>query len=268
MEHPKYLKRQIVLYSLPMLLVSAHLERPAAFVLSIPSAILPYFIYGTRAKMHLSNLLFILYLFHPSLYFVCYGFTLSSTYISLSNLCLDSLQDGNVQLGFVLEAMGVFASFYYRRSLVVSFGLGLLQFLNIHFLLSPPPMESADCGEAYLKLLRLFEGAPYKDRAKEYKKIISKTKKRLPRKMDFFLPLIMSDGSLLYKIVLCCSAMMGGHKIYYMGFIAYSLLIMRHELLSAILAFFSSFSPGEPVFRLVSIQFLYLIILGSALPGA
>lgn len=260
MENPTHLRRQVVLYSLPLLLVTSHFPGPALFILSIPSSAIVFLVVGTRKRMYASNVLFLLFLLFPETYFICYGFTVSTTYISVNSLCLDTFQQNNLRICTAVESIGLFLSLHFLNNRIVSLVLTLLQFINIRYLISPP-IESADYGRAYEKVVKLLDGASFSNKAGEYRRVVRNRSQRMLRaKADFLTPLIMGNLSFISKVTICCSSLILNRKSYWMCFIAYSLLFFSPQWCCAVASFFCNFTPGHPTYRLISAQILYLMI--------
>lgn len=259
MESPGCLRRQAVLYSMPLLLVASHFPGPYLFVLSIPSSLIAFLVPGTKRRMYISNSLFILSLLFPGLYFLCYGFTIAAIYVSVSNLCMDRFRRENLAIAGMMESMGMLLSLYSLRNNVVSMFLAAFHFLIIHRLMSPP-IESDDYGQAYKKIAWLLREASFTDRANEYREVVGCRGIVIPEfKVDLWTPLLMGRLSCLSKATICCSSLIPIGKSYWMGFVVYSLSFLPVEWACASLSFFCDFTPGHPFYRLVSAQVLYLI---------
>lgn len=259
MDAPVHLRRQAVLYSASMALTALHFPGPTLFALSIPSSVFAFFVPGTRLRLCISNLLFVLFLVFPETYFVCYGFTVASTHISISSLCLDSFQHDSLQIGLVMESMGLLLSLCMPVSRALSLCLAMLQFANIYFLDSPP-IESIDYGRAYEKMASLLDGTSFTVRAREYRGIVGAGRRRLlDARPDFLTPLFMGRLSLVSKAAVCCSSLVLCRKSIWLCFIAYLLLLFEFEWCCVVLSFLCSFVPGHPTYRLASAQVLYLM---------
>ncbi|AFM97713.1 hypothetical protein EHEL_010900 [Encephalitozoon hellem ATCC 50504] len=259
MESPGCLRRQAVLYSVPLLLVASHFPGPYLFVLSIPSSLFAFLIPGTKRRMYISNLLFILSLLFPGLYFLCYGFTIAAIYVSVSNLCMGRFRKENLVIAGMMESMGMLLSLYSLRNNVVSICLAALYFLFIHRLMSPP-IESDNYGQAYKKIAWLLREASFTDRANEYREVVGCRSIVVPEfKIDLWTPLLMGRLSCLAKAVICCSSLIPIGKSYWMSFVVYSLSFLPVEWACMCLSFFCDFGSGHPFYRLVSAQALYLM---------
>lgn len=260
MENPIYLRRQVVLHSIPLLLVTSHFPEPALFALSIPSSMLAFLVVGTKRRMYVSNTLFIACLLFPRVYFVCYGFTITSTYVSVASLCLGAFRKDNTRTCMVMESIGLLLSLHSLNNRAVSLFIALLQFANIYYL-SSPPVESVDYGEAYEKLVKLFAGASFTNKASEYKKVVeSGGKVLLSVRADFLTPLLMGNIALPCKVIICCSSLILNRKLYWLCFFAYLLSVFTFEWLCAFMSFFCDFVPEHPFYKLFSAQILYLLI--------
>lgn len=260
MEEPMCLRRQVLLYAAPLLLVASHFPEPSLFALSIPSSLIAFLIPGMKRRMYVSNSLFILSLVLPKTYFLCYGFTVTATYVSISNLCMDKFHKGSLRLALMMESLGMLLSLCSLSSRVLSACLAVLHFGNIYRLV-PPPIESTDYGQAYKRVAWLLREASFTDRANEYRAVVGCRGVIIPRlRVDFLVPLVMGSLPCTSKIVICCSSLIPVRKSHWMCFVAYSLSLVPTRWICPILSFFCDFTPGHPFYRLVSAQALYLMV--------
>ncbi|ADM10955.1 uncharacterized protein Eint_010930 [Encephalitozoon intestinalis ATCC 50506] len=259
MENPGSLRRQAVLYAIPLFLAASHFPGPYLFALSIPSSLVALLVPGTKRKMYISNSLFILSLLFPNIYFLCYGFTVAATYVSVSNLCIDKFHRGNLEIAGIMESMGMLLSLYSLNNRTVSMCLAVFHFFNIYHL-SPPPIESEDYGQAYKKVARLLREASFTDRANEYRAIVRCRKMVLPEfRIDFRTPLLMGKLPCFTKALICCSPLVPVEKSYWISFVAYSLSFSSTEWICSGISLFCDFTPGHPFYKLVSAQILYFV---------
>lgn len=260
MDTPVRLRRQVVLYALPLLMVSSHFPGiNMLFVASIPSSLAALAVPSTKQRMYISNVLFVLFLLFPGTYFICYGFTVTTTYVSVAALCLDTFQKDNLRVCAAVESLGLFLSLHLLSSRAVSSVFAILQFAAIRYMVSPP-IESVDYGEAYRKVVRLLGGASFVNKAGEYKKVVSsKGRDILEARIDFLVPLLVGRLSLFPKVVVCCSSLVANRKSYWLCFIVYFLSLFPLDWCCALFSFFCDFVPGHPTYRLAGIQALYLI---------
>ncbi|KAH9412195.1 hypothetical protein HK407_01g00880 [Ordospora pajunii] len=261
MESPINLRRQAFLYSVPALMITSHFGGPSLFVLSILSSMAAFAITDTKAKMCVSNILFVASLVYPRMYFVCYGFSIATVYTSIGSLCLGKTRDDGLRMGIVAESIGLFVSLCYTISPVVSLFMAIAQFANIYYL-DRPPVESQDHGQAYSRMNKLFKGASFTDKASEYKAIVGKENDVLMLKADFLMPVVMSSLPDSLKAAVCCTSFVFIKKSYWMCFVMYSFVILSSRWMCAVLAFFCDFVPGHPVYRLVSVQVLHVALKG------
>ncbi|CAD24973.2 hypothetical protein [Encephalitozoon cuniculi GB-M1] len=260
MESPRYLRRQAVLYAVPLFLMASHFPGPHLFALSIPSSLAAFIVPGTKRRMCVSNSLFILSLLFPSLYFVCYGFTIAAVYVSVSNLCMDRFHGEVLRIAGMMESMGMLLSLYSLNSRAVSLCLAALNFAGIYHL-TPPPIESTDYGQAYKRVAWLLLGTSFTDRANEYRAVVGCRGMAAPGfRIDFLTPLLMGGLPCFAKAVICCSSLVLVWKSHWMCFAAYSLSLPPVEWACVCLSLFCDFTPGHPFYRLVSAQVLYFAI--------